>query len=490
MSSPSFQITSDWIRRLLLCGALSAGAFRSIDTVLAQDFTATQPLTTTALPLSTAPPPTVAQLPYSSQAKQTVPTTTGTPFEPPINPPGVAAPFGGSGVLSLGQWVLTPSLGLYTLYDSNLYSSPIAVRGSGFHIHPALSADYNTGIYDTQVYGNIDSTIYPTLDDQNNTFNRQAGLIQNYSPLPGLVFTAQGDYTHNTSAAVQPNSLPTPISSAGQPPPSGTAGVVGAGQQTVVNPNDVYTAQATIYKEFNRAFIRLNGLVQTTQFEQQTSQSYDTKTYNGIGGFWFTPQLYAFGDGIQSFTNPEVGLPSNSFRARGGIGSDRIGLFQGFVYYGQQGTEVNGGGTAGGDIYGGAVSYFPRSDWNMSFGVDRLRNISEITAGSPQSLGGVQFIPVGVSPTQSLQITTLTFKSNYTFTPQTSAYLVASYSMADQINGPPLETISWFTDFGVQHQLWQNLSLTLDYQYTSFGSPRPQTSFTRNLVSVGALYNF
>ena len=203
-------------------------------------------------------------------------------------------------MLSLGQWVLTPSLGLYTLYDSNLYSSPIAVRGSGFHIHPALSADYNTGIYDTQVYGNIDSTIYPTLDDQNNTFNRQAELIQNYSPLPGLVFTAQGDYTHNTSAAVQPNSLPTPISSAGQPPPSGTAGVVGAGQQTVVNPNDVYTAQATIYKEFNRAFIRLNGLVQTTQFEQQTSQSYDTKTYNGIGGFWFTPQLYAFGDGIQS----------------------------------------------------------------------------------------------------------------------------------------------------------------------------------------------
>ncbi len=128
-----------------------------------------------------------------------------------------------------------------------------------------------------------------------------------------------------------------------------------------------------------------------------------------------TPQFYAFADGIQSFTNPEVGLASNSFRARGGIGSGQIGLFQGFVYYGQQGSEVNSGGKAGGDIYGGAISYFPTSDWNMSFGVDRLRNISDITAGSPLGLGGLSYVPVGVSPTQSLQITSLTFKSNYTF---------------------------------------------------------------------------
>ncbi len=178
----------------------------------------------------------------------------------------------GSGTLSLGQWLLTPTLGLYTLYDTNLYSSPtVPLKGPGVHIHPALSAEYNTGLYDTQVYGNIDSTIYPTLNDQNNTFNRQAGIIQNYSPLPDLVFTAQGDYTHNTNAAVLPNSLPTPVSSAGSPSPSGTASVVGAGQQTVVNPNDVYTAQATIYKEFNRAFVRLNGLVATTQFEQNSS---------------------------------------------------------------------------------------------------------------------------------------------------------------------------------------------------------------------------
>ena len=100
-------------------------------------------------------------------------------------------------------------------------------------------------------------------------------------------------------------------------------------------------------------------------------------------------------------------------------------------------------------------------------------------------------MPVGIGPSQSLQITAFTFKSNYNFSPQTSAYFVASYSIADQIGGSaPTQDISWFADVGIQHQLRDNLSLTLDYQYSSFGSPAPQTSFTRNVISVGALYKF
>ena len=362
------------------------------------------------------------------------------------------------------------------------------MRGPGFHIHPALSADYNTGIWETQFYGNIDSTIYPTLDYVNNTFNRQAGVIQKYSPLPDLVFTAQGDYTHNTSASVLVNALPAPLPGAGPAPPGGAAGVV-ATQQTVIDPNDVYTAQATIAKAMNRAFITLNGAVATTQYEEHPSQNFNSATYDGTGGFWLNPLFYAFGDGVQSFTNPEVGLSSNSFRARGGIGSRQIGLFQGFVYYGQQGSEVYGDGKAGGDIYGGAVSYFPTAAWNMSFAVDRLRNISNIT-GPALGLGGLPFVPVGVGSNQSLQITTLTYKSNYNFSPLTAGHIVVSYSMADQIGGIPLQDVTWFGDVGIQHQIRRDLLLTFDYQYSRYISPTPQTSFTRNLVTVGATYNF
>lgn len=476
-----------------------------IDAAAAQDLTAASPQANTQLPATTqlapimqlptttqlptaTPPPTVAQAPFTSQTRQTTPTTTGALYEPPLNPPVVGSLGGGPGALSLGPWLLAPTLGVYTLYDSNLYSSPTApVRGPGLHIHPALSADYNTGIYETQLYGNIDSTVYPTLDYQNNTFNRQAGMIQKYSPLRDLVFTVQGDYIHNTAASVIVNSLPTLVSSA--PAPSGTAGVVGA-QQTVVNPNDVYTAQMTMYKEFNRAFMQVHGLVQETDFNQQSAQNYGAKAYDGSGGVWLTPQFYAYADGIHSYNSPEAGTGSNYFRTRAGIGSAMIGLFQGSVYYGQQGSEVNSGGKAGGDLYGGVISYFPTAVWNMSLGVDRLRNVSDITSGAGVGLGGLTFIPVGVTPNQSLQITTLTFKTNYTFSPQTSAFAVVSYGLIDQIHGPPLRDNSWFATLGVNHQISDHLTANFTYQYTRFMSPAPLTSLTHDLVTLGAVYSF
>jgi hypothetical protein len=221
-------------------------------------------------------------------------------------------------------------------------------------------------------------------------------------------------------------------------------------------------------------------------------QNYNTATYNGNGGFWITPQFYAFGDGIQSFNNPETGTPQNSFRARAGIGSAQIGLFTGFVYYGKQGTEVNGDGKASGDIYGGAISYFPTAVWNMSLAVDRLRNVSDITGGGGLGLGGLPFVPVGVSSSGSVQITTLTYSTNYTFSPQTSAHLVVSYSLGESLFSPTLRSDSWFADLGITHQVLDDLTLTFDYRYTRFVSPSltPTVNFERNLVTLGAMYTF
>ena len=288
--------------------------------------------------------------------------------------------------------------------------------GPGFHFHPAILADYNTGIHDTQFYGNIDSTVYPTLNYTNNTFNQQAGVIEKYSPLPDLLFTVHGDYTHNTNTYVLQNSIPAPVTSPGTPPPPGAAGVI-AVQQTVFDPNDTYTGSGTILKQFSLGSVTVGGTLQTTQFSQNSSQNYNTSSYNGSGNFYVTPAFYVFSDGIQSFQNPETGPGSNYFRARAGVGSAQIGLLSGFVYYGQQGSEVNGDGSAGGAIYGGGINYFPTEVWNMSFDVDRLSNVSNITTGAPFALGGLPFVPVGVSAGTSVEITTLTFKTNYTFSP-------------------------------------------------------------------------
>jgi hypothetical protein len=494
---PSIRTPSTWAKVYTVHATLIAcGCVGSFDQAMAQQ-SGTQPgsaLQSNINPVTNLGQVPTAQLPLTANFAYTpvAPISTQAPFEPPLNPPLVEVLPTGLGALTFDRWIISPTLDLYTLYDTNVHqSSTVPLSGPGFHFHPAVSADFNTGLYDTQLYGNIDSTVYPTLDFHNNTFNRQAGIIQKYSPLRALVFTVQADYTHNTNANVLVQSLPAPIASPGSPPPPGAAGVL-ASQQTVVNPNNVYTLTGTIYKEFNRAFIKLDGIAASTKYEAQPTQSYNAMTYDGSGGFWLSSLFYAYGDGIQSFTSPELGTPSNYFRARAGIGTALIGWFRGAVYYGQQGAEVNGDGKAGGDIYGGVVSYYPSPTLNMSFAVDRLRNLSDITSGNTQALGGLNFVAVGVSPSQSSQITTITYKANYTLSPQTSGYFVFSVSQIDLIGSMPhiVET-SWFTDFGLQHVLQNTpLTLSLDYQYTRFISPTPQTSFNRNLVTLGAHYRF
>jgi Putative beta-barrel porin 2 len=419
---------------------------------------------------------------------------TGAPGTPPLDPPGERALASGAGMLSIGQWLLSPTLDLYTLYNSNIQSSPtLDLKGSGFHYRPALQAELDTGIYDTKLYGNFDSTLYPTQNEL-NTFNRQAGMYETYAPLRDLIFNTHIDYTHNTNANVVITSIPVPVTSPATPAPEGAAGVV-ATQQTMVNPNDVYTATASVYKEFNRAFLNLGSTIALTQYEMSsssTSPNYYKEVYNGQGGFWFSPILYAFAGAIDTNTIPAVGQISNSYLARSGIGSAQIGLFQGSVYYGQQGTAVDqGGGTAGGDIYGGTLSYFPTSVWHMSLSVDRLRNRSDITGTTPGAGGlpGLALSASNVTSASSTQITTIAYKSDYMFSEQTSAHVVVSDARIAFIDMPRVDN-SWLASAGIRHQLRDNLSLTLDYNYTRYISEQPLTSFNRSLVTAGAHYKF
>jgi Putative beta-barrel porin 2 len=408
---------------------------------------------------------------------------------PPLAPPEVGALPTGQGSLSLGPFLLSPSLDIGTFYDTNIHSSPTTpLSGPGFDIHPSLLADYDTGIHDTQLYGSIDSDIYPTLDYHNNTFDRQGGIVEKYAPLPDLSFTVQGNYAHSTTASVLTTSIPTPITSPATPPPTGAAGVV-AIQQTVVNPSDTYTGTATVYKELNRAFVQLGASAYRTDYENTPTSNLQVESYNGSGGVWLTPLFYAFANGQQAFSQPAVGVDSTSFSARGGIGSAQIGLFQGSIYFGQQGTEVEGDGHSGGDIYGGMISYFPTAVWDMSVSVDRLRNVSDITSATSLGLGGLNLAAVGVPTTASAQITTVAFRSNYKFSAQTSLYGVVSDTRIAYLDSSRLDN-SWLASAGIQHQLRDNLSLSFDYQYTRYLSPEPDTSFTRNLVSLRAHYKF
>ncbi len=438
---------------------------------------------------------------------QSVPSAGG---PPPLLPPQVAPLPIGDQSLALGQWLIRGSVGVSTFYDSNIYQSttPPILHGPGFEIQPNLLADYNTGIYETSIYGNIDSRIYPTLDSSNDTFNRQAGILQKYSPLPDLLFTAQGNYAYSTAATVLLNSttpaapsIPSPIVSPANPALPGAAGVV-ANAQTIVDPNETYTASANVYKEFNRAYAAFGGSITDTTFETTPSSNFNLAAYHGSGGIWFSPLFYAFANGAQSFYSPAVGVSSTSYFAKGGIGSDRIGFFEGSIYAGGQATTVaDNGGQAGGDIYGGAVSYFPIDAWNMTFSVDRLRNVSNIMATSQALGGGISGLPSGaggglalsgaaISASTSAQITTLAYRTNYSFSAQTSAFGLISVTPIAYL-GTARVDYSLFGTVGIRHQLRDNLSLTFAYNYTRYESEAlPSLNFNRDFLSLGAIYTF
>jgi hypothetical protein len=476
----ALQATSDLSRRLLFSLVVGVCLVGSLMPAAAQVGSVTEPENPNEA-TSTGVQPFNVQSTYAA----TIPRVTGAGTQPPLGPPVDLPLPTGQGDLSFGQWLLFPQLIVNSFFDSNVHSSPtIPLSGPGLHFHPEAHAEYNSGIWFTKLYGFIDSRVYPTLDGQ-NTFNRQLGIIERYSPLPDLAIVAQANYDHNTNASVVQQSLPSSIVT---PPPPGAESVTGA-EQTVVNPNNIYTLTTNIFKQLNRAFVSVGGSLSATQFEMNPSQDFNRKSYYGSGGFWFSPILYAFGSGVQSFNNPETGASLNSFRARAGIGTGQLGLFSGMVYYGQQGSESGSGGKSGGDIYGGLITYFPSLQFNMTLSVDRTRNISSITS-SQFAVGGTQLSSVATPVSSSTEITVIALKSNIVISPETHAFVVLSDTINQKIGGPSMVTSDYLATIGVRRKLSKQLSATFDYSFAAFVSPTPNSSFTRHLVQLGAVYKF
>jgi len=422
--------------------------------------------------------------------------------EPPLEPPLVRQLPNGTDTLSLGDWLLYPTVNFHTFYDSNIYSSattPISTAGLNFN--PTLLATYDTGIHTTSLYGNISSNVYPFIDYINNTFDRQAGFVEKYEAMRDLIFTVQGSYSHATNANVFNQALPT-ITSPTSPPVTGAAGITAA-QQTFINPNDTYTATGTIYKEFNRAFLTMSGVLSTTEYANQLlSTNYTLESYSVRGGAWFSPLFYAYANGAQSLETPTVGpacpspCPNSTYyQVQAGIGSAKIGmLFSGSIYYGYQGSEVaDGGGTAGGPIYGAKLLYSPTLVWNITVSVDRVINISNITAttptGTPQALPGLSLAAAAIPFGQSVEIIAPALRSDYQFSEQTSIFGAIGYTGVNYIDSTQFQN-SWVASVGIRHILSSHLTLTFDYQYSTIVSNIPLTSLTRNYTALGAIYKF
>ena len=437
--------------------------------------------------------------------------------EPPLDVPLSRLPARDPNAITIEGWRLYPTLRTYSLWSDNLFLSPISpITAAGFGITPSLAAVWSNGIHTTTLYGNLDRQVYPTQNEV-NTLDGRAGFTQRYEAMRDLIFTVNGDYNHQTWAtglqnsiqvaaatpttAVLPNGdtiLPngTILSPSGQP--------VGQANQPTgsllplfVNPHDQYTGAFSVDKIFNRGILSLGGTVTRTEYDNQTVlKNTAGRTLTEHAGAWLGPLFYAYSDGsIGTVVTEAISTSTTSYRVIGGLGTRQFGLYRASVYIGHQGSQSESttgsqtGTTAGGDVYGASISYYPTHQLTFVGTLDRTINISSQASATNLALSLPTFAGVQVPLTASTRITSASLQSTYEITPQWFASALLGYTRINYIGSARLDN-SWVVDATLRYDIWHNMSLNWEYRYRSILSNAPLVSATSNYLTMGATYKF
>src|SRR5204863_7698852 len=138
------------------------------------------------------------------------------------------------------------------------------------------------------------------------------------------------------------------------------------------------------------------------------------RTFSGHGAFWLNPKFYAYSDGIIATTHTDSGTDTTVFRATGGFGFQPNKMWSAAVYYGRQGSETQGSGSAGGDVFGGNVTYKPTPKWTVKLTVDETINIASRAAPSSNL---ALFLPVQspllIPLSSSTRVTSTSLQADY-----------------------------------------------------------------------------
>ena len=419
--------------------------------------------------------------------------------------------------IPVGEWLVYPSLRLYSIYSNNLFLAPSnRLNAWGFGATPSVTAQWTNGIHSTTIFANIDRQQYPT-DNSINTLDGEATWTQKYSPLPDLIFTAAADYTHRTVASPLTNSIPgiieTPVTVPTLLPngdtelPNGeiispTGQVVGNinsssnNGQNLVNPYNQYTVTESATKIFNGAILTVSDSSAKTdyQFLQNPGgtgaySSFRTNTVRENGSFALGPIVYAYSTGAFSTrTNAEGTDPySQTYRIEGGLGTTQFAQFRSNLYYGYQGSDGDGSGISGGLLYGGRLIYYPSYVWTITASVDETINKAAGTGVSTQALDISS--PEQIPLSSSTRITHPALQTQYQIAPQWTASGNVSYTQIDYYGSPRLDH-SWQAEVALNYDIRRNLTLTWEYEYTVILSNAPGQSARRHFVTMSANYNF
>jgi len=401
--------------------------------------------------------------------------------------------------LALGGWKLYPGVFVGADYDDNFNQTASGTdhsEGASLRVVPRLTGVYDGGIHKTAIYGVVDARFFNA-----DTIAATAGFTHLWEAMRDLSFNFYGNYTRQTDifrSALQFNN------GAIGPPATPNVNIPiiinPFGNTPGVNPiaYNQFTGGAFVTKKFDQFFVTLSGTAFSIIYDHSDDIPFPFQTSHDGSSFWatgrvgynFTPSFYAFAqaDGIfQRFRNSV--FDTNGYRVIGGVGSnDPNSLFRGEVYGGywaqnQQQLNVNGFGIptdVNSGVFGGRLSYFPTRYWSIVAQVDETLGMS--TSLAPSLTAGI--------PTRTI---TAILQSTYGIAREWSVGVRGGYTRGEFIGFGDLNNHGWMAGASFNYEIWRNLLLTLDYQYTTTQSNTllgSFTEFTDNRYSAGLTYKY
>jgi Putative beta-barrel porin 2 len=405
--------------------------------------------------------------------------------------------------LPVGAWMLYPSIFFGAVYNDNFNQAPSNPsflgnsRDTGWsaRVSPRLVGMYDGGIYKTTVYGVADAQFFNA-----NTVAASVGFNQSYAPLPDLTFSFFTNYTRQTdlfnSALMFNNNA---IGPTGNPPNTIPLIINPFGNTPNVNPiayNQV-TGGGAVTKEWGQFFTTLGATAYYIFYDHNDNIPFPFQTSHDGGAFWLTgrigyrfPSFYVFAEGSgiwQGFNNSIFN--TDGYRVVGGVGTANPGsLWQAEVYGGYQaqfqrnsqtfpsGIPTGVPADTNSGVFGGRLSWYPTPYWTLIASVDETLGISTF----PNSI-----TPAGTP----LLATTAILQTTYGLSRLWSIGVRGGYTRADYIGFNRLDN-GWLVGASFNYEIWRNLALTLDYQYTTVHSDVAFADFTRNQYTAGLTYRY
>ncbi|MBB4200568.1 hypothetical protein GGD83_004397 [Rhodoblastus sphagnicola] len=372
--------------------------------------------------------------------------------------------------LSVGSWMLYPTLFTGAAFDSNIYqNNGKTVSDVAWRTAPSLIAVRNAGIQKTLLYGTGDFMVYGAHSAVDQV-NGKGGFTHIWEAQRDLIFRFTGDASRQVDAS--------------------TSGSVLNGAYLRPVYYEQYQTTASVLKSFDRFFVGLGGSFQNSSYENTSNTAHQTVTQayrdnnvvtaSGRLGYFITPLLYSFVESTGNWANYYNSSSYNSegYKVSGGLGTDRISLFKGEVYagYQQQFYKSAAFGDVGAPAFGGKLFWYPTQYITVSANVD-------------ETLGTATFVSPSNPNGSATKTTGGGLKVDYTLSEVWSANARGGYSHATYVNNSRVDD-TWSAGATLNYRIWRNFSATLDYQFSAVDSNYAAAGYVRHIASLGVTYKY